>query len=257
MWVPGGRGEITPETEFVIPTKQVFVTERPFNEWMLDYHPARERLQDYADSPMRFQRGWKNIGDLLAWKLEHGFYAAFSHEVDEGIVRVFPKEICPGANIWAWGENPAPGLRKHYSGSETNLGYVEMWGGITPGFDKYHRLGAGESLSWTESMYPFIETKGLHFADEDFALAFSREKEREVTVRLCPAGDLRGLECRLVSASREKPLMQITFESAYPKAGLREFRLDKAPDDCELVVIRGGSEIVRLRPLRMGSNLHI
>ena len=246
MWAPGGRGEITIHTEFIMPTRNCYVTERPFNEWMLAYDPEGSRIQPYGDSPLRFLPGWKNIGDLLAWKLEHGFYSAFSHDEDEGIVRVFPKEKNPGCNIWAWGIDPKPETRKHFSGSETCRGYVEMWGGITRGFDEYHRLNPGETISWVEWMFPYHQTDGLHFANQDFAVTFTRFPTGEYVVKLCPSGDLRNVQCRVISTKTRESLLHVFFDSFYPKKKIPKFSFVSIEEAPELIIVRNGMEVVRM-----------
>jgi hypothetical protein len=109
---------------------------------MLGYSPDSSRLQSYDDNPMRFFRNWKFYGDLLAWKIEEGFYSAFSHEKNEGIVRIFPPDITPGCNIWTYGFEPSARTRRNFSGNENHNGYVEMWGGITQGFSNFYSLEA-------------------------------------------------------------------------------------------------------------------
>lgn len=246
MWAPGGRGEITVHTEFVMPTRQVHVTERKFNDWMLEYDPQGSRTQAYDDSPLRFLSGWKSTGDLLACELEHGFYSAFSHEEDEGVVRVFPRDATPGCNIWAWGAAPGPATRKRFSGSESCRGYVEMWGGVTHGFDEYRRLEPGEGISWVEWMYPYHGTKGLHFANRDLAITFTRRPDGEHTVRFCPSGDLTGIECRVVSAQSGETRLRIVCESLRPVKDLPEFSIDAAGEDLLLLILDDGEEVARL-----------
>ena len=246
MWTPGGRGEITPRTEFVMPTQNVYVTERRFNDWMLAYDPKRSRVQPLEDSPLRYLLGWKSTGDLLAWKLEHGFYSAFSHEEDEGIVRIFPKEINPGCNIWAWGIDPKTETRELFSGSETCLGYVEMWGGITHGFEEYYRLNPGEEMTWEEWMYPYYSTKGLHFANRDYAVTFTRQQTGEHIVRLCPSGDVRNVQCKVFSTRGEESLLHVYYDSIYPKKRLPKFTFTTSEEGLELIVIQDGVEVVRL-----------
>ncbi|MCD6564535.1 MAG: DUF5107 domain-containing protein [Bacteroidales bacterium] len=246
MWTPGGQGEVTEHTEFIMPTKQVLVTERKFNKWMLDYHSQKNKVQDYEDSPLRFLTGWKNIGDLLASKLEHGFYSAFSHDENEGIVRIFPMDKNPGCNIWAWGINPDPKTRKRFSGSEDCRGCVEMWGGITHGFDEYYQLNQDEAISWTEWMYPYNKTKGLHYANKDFAVTFTRLPGNEHILRLCPSGDLSDVECKIVSVKNNKILLHVIFDYIYPQKKLQQFTQNSSKEDLELVIVQNGREIVRL-----------
>ena len=244
MWAPGGRGEITPDTEFIIPTREVYATERRLNDWMLELDPERKRLQPYADNPMRFLKGWRRSGDLLAWKLEEGFYSAFCHEADEGIVRIFPEDINPGCNIWTWGADPSEERRLLFSGDPECRGYVEMWGGITHGFDKYHILGPGEHLRWTEWMYPYVDTRGLHHATESYAATFIREKNGKCTFRLCPAGEIHDVDVKFFSSTGVH-LMHVQYRSLYPMKKIPAFVV-KARDDDIYCEIRRGIKCVKL-----------
>jgi hypothetical protein len=246
MWAPGGQGEITVHTEFIMPTRQVYITERKFNNWMLDYHPQRSRTQYYDDSPLRFLEGWKSIGDLLAGELEHGFYSAFSHNENEGIVRVFPKDKNPGCNIWAWGINPVSKTRRRFSGSEKCRGYVEMWGGVTHGFDKYYCLNPGDVISWKEWMYPFHQTKGLHYGNKDFTVTFTRLPGGKHTLRFCPGGDLSKIECKVVSTKTKETCMHVFFDSICPMKKLPEFSLYRSREDLELIILQNSKEVIKL-----------
>ena len=246
MWVPGGQCEITEHTEFIMPTRDVYITDRKFNDWMLDYHPQRNRKQSYENSPLRFLSGWKSIGDLFACKLEHGFYSAFSHDENEGIVRVFPKDKNPGCNIWAWGINPDPKTRKRFSGSEKCRGYVEMWGGITYGFDEYYRLNPDKELSWKEWMYPYHQTKGLHYANKDFAVTFTRLPDGEHIFRLCPVGDIRDVECKILSVKNKETRLYVVFDYIYPMKKLPQFTLGTSKENLELVILQNSKEVIRL-----------
>jgi hypothetical protein len=246
MWVPGGQCEITEHTEFIMPTRDVYVTDRKFNDWMLDYHPQRNRKQSYKNSALRFLSGWKSIGDLIACKLEYGFYSAFSHDENEGIVRVFPKDKNPGCNIWAWGINPDPKTRKRFSGTEKCRGYVEMWGGITHGFDEYYRLNPDEEISWMEWMYPYHKTKGLHYANKDFAVTFTRLPDGEHIFRLCPVGDISDVECKIVSVKNKETRLHVVFDNIYPMKKLPQFTLGTSKENLELVILQNSKEVIRL-----------
>lgn len=246
MWVPGGQGEITEHTEFIIPTGHVYVTDRKFNDWMLDYHPQRNRKQSYNNSPLRFLSGWKNTGDLLACKLEHGFYSAFSHDENEGIIRVLPKDKNPGCNIWVWGVNPDPKTRQRFSGNEKCRGYVEMWGGITHGFDEYYHLNPDEKISWTEWMYPYHQTKGLHYANKDFSVTFTHLPDGEYIFRLCPVGDISDIECKIVSVKNKETRLHVVFDDIYPMKKLPQFILSTSEENLEVVILQNNKEVIRL-----------
>src|SRR5688572_9250936 len=51
MWAPGGRGEMTPETEFIVPCKVMRVADRDFNRWMLG-----DRVQEFEKNPLRWAK---------------------------------------------------------------------------------------------------------------------------------------------------------------------------------------------------------
>jgi len=168
MWAPGGRGEITDNTEFIIPSDSIIVANKNFNKWMYEYG---EKVQPYHNNPMRFMRNWKNRGDILVQKLNDGFYSAYSHDTGEGIVRVFDKDITPGVDIWTWGFNSSEKDWKIYSFTP-NKGYVEIWGGITMdyGDSSLKLIRKGEVMSWSEYMYPCYGTRGLKYANEAAAV---------------------------------------------------------------------------------------
>jgi len=249
MWVPGGKKDgLTPNTEFIIPTNDVYVTERSFNNWMLSYSQEGKRLQPYENNPMRIFKNWENSGDLLAWELEKGFYSAFCHEENEGIVRIFPVEMNSGCNIWTFGYNPTPRQRKRFSGNESHKGYVEMWGGITHGFDKYYSLEPGKSIHWTELMYPYIKTKGLHFANNDFAVSFLKVDSITYAVNLCPSGDIKKINLKVESPVSKKKYLQVFYKSAFPKKTLKGYTFTSEEEDLDLIICKKGKEIIRLKP---------
>ncbi len=179
MLAPGGRGELTPNTELVVPCAAMVVAERDFNHWMLG-----ERVQDFERNPLRWVKHWRSIGDLLATNLTHGFYGAFSHDVGEGVVRVFDPRITPGMDIWTWGYPPPPALQREYS-LQPNLGYVELWGGTVPDFsdDALRPLADGDTREWKEWLFPFHGTGGLTFANRQAAVCCElNPQSREISL---------------------------------------------------------------------------
>lgn len=176
MWAPGGGGELTPETEMVVPCTAMVVLDRDFNRWMLG-----ARVQEFERNPLRFVKHWRSIGDLLAQQLMDGFYGAFSHDANEGIVRVFDPKDTPGMDIWTWGFPPPPDRQRGFS-DVPNLGYVEMWGGTSHDFSDEARqtLAPKARRHWKEWMYAFHATGGLTYADKTVAvnLKFDREQNR-------------------------------------------------------------------------------
>ncbi|MDP6607419.1 MAG: DUF5107 domain-containing protein [Dehalococcoidia bacterium] len=184
QWAPGGRNELTDRTEFIIPTERISIEDR----WQANLGVSP---QDWATSPLRFIDGWSAMGDLMADGLADGFYSAYSHDAEEGIVRVFDPEVTPGVDVWTYGHRPT-GIPM--GSGAPNAGYVEMWGGTSRTYpDERRPLGPGESVGWTEWMYPYQGTGGLTFANRDFAVTLRVSADTgRATVALCPSGAWRG-----------------------------------------------------------------
>ncbi len=169
QWTPGGWNELTDGTEFIIPTDEILIPEK--------YRAALgPSPQHWATSPLRFIKGWdKGMGDLMAHGLREGFFGAYSHDEEEGVVRVFDKDLNPGLDVWTYGYHPKPPNGIPMGSGAPSRGYVEMWGGTSKTFpDEEHPLEPGESIEWTEWMAPFQLTGGLTTADKDFAVRFVR-----------------------------------------------------------------------------------
>jgi hypothetical protein len=204
QWTPGGRNELTDNTEFIIPTERILIPER-FRDNL------GESPQEWRSSPLRFIGGWDGgWGDLIADGLEHGFYGAYSHDAEEGVVRVFDKDINPGVDVWTYGYKPrSPRGIPMGSGSE-NDGYVEMWGGTSKHYpDERRPILPGETIAWTEWMYPFHGTGGLSYATEHVAVLVERELESaELTLGFFTTGRFPGVSA-LVTAGTDTLLTEI------------------------------------------------
>gem|GEM_PF-1992204 len=178
QWTPGGRNELTDNTEFIIPTESILIPER-FRDNL------GESPQDWETSALRFISGWDGgWGDLMADGIEHGFYGAYSHDFDEGVIRVFDKDINPGVDIWTYGFKPRSPRGIPMGSGKENDGYVEMWGGTSKLYpDERRPIAPGESIAWTEWMYALHGTGGLSYANEDVALCVDANGENsEMTV---------------------------------------------------------------------------
>lgn len=210
MLAPGGRGEVTANTELVIPCESMLVPDRDFNQWMLG-----ERVQDFERNPLRWVKHWRSIGDLLATNLTHGFYGAFSHDTNEGVARVFDPQVTPGMDIWTWGYPPPPSRQREYC-LEPNLGYVELWGGTVRDFSDaaLRPLKAGGSLEWKEWMFPFHGIGGLTFAN------------REVALRCELDGETRKLKLGVFAV---QPLPGVTVEVSCGRQVMFSQRTDLKP----------------------------
>ena len=199
QWTPGGHNELTDNTEFIIPTDRILIAK----DWQKN---MGESPQDWVGNKFRFIKGWARHGDLMADGIRHGFYSAYSHDEQEGMVRVFDKDKTPGVDIWTYGYHPREVPIPMGSGA-TNKGYAEMWGGTSKLYgDDLTPLAPGATIAWTEWMYPYQKTGGLTFADRELAVHFvADESGRTANVGLCPSGPWQGDVELVVEAPTPSP----------------------------------------------------
>jgi hypothetical protein len=205
QWTPGGWNELTDNTEFIIPTDQIIISEK----YRAALGPSPQR---WAASPLRFIKGWdKGMGDLMADGLKEGFFGAYSHDEEEGVIRVFDKNLNPGLDVWTYGYHPEPPYQIPMGSGAPSRGYVEMWGGTSKTFpDERHPLAPGASIEWTEWMASFQLTGGLTTADRDFALCFLPKVgvaervagEGRARMAICPAREFEDLRLRLIAGDQ-------------------------------------------------------
>lgn len=213
QWTPGGKNELTDDTEFIIPTERILIEER----WQKNMGPSP---QEWAGNRLRSIRGWEKMGDLMADGLYAGFYSAYSHDEEEGVVRVFDPEDTPGVDIWTYGYHTT---QIPMGSGAPNKGYAEMWGGTSRIYpDERKPLAPGGSVRWKEWMYPYQGTGGLTFADRELAVNFKVAPQRkQAAVGICPSGVWKG-----TAELWELPL----DEEQRGERRLRSWSLDLGPD---------------------------
>ena len=197
QWAPGGRNGLTDNTEFIIPTERVLIPER-FRDNL------GESPQEWRSSPLRFISGWAGgWGDLMADGLAHGFYGAYSHDEEEGVVRVFDKEKTPGVDIWTYGYQPRFPRGIPMGSGRENDGYVEMWGGTSKLYpDERRPIPPGETIEWTEWMYAFHGTGGLSYANEDVAFYVEQDQvTRQMALGISATSVFRGVHVLVLAGA--------------------------------------------------------
>lgn len=185
---PGGTNQLTDNSEFYVPTEEIFVAKR----WKQNLGPL---TQAWKTSPLRFIKNWVNgtkMGDFTAKNMTQGFFGTYSHDKDEGVVRVFDIEKTPGLDTWTYGFHPNHTVPMG-SGKNSN-GYAEMWGGNVRNFpDERASLDANSTVTWVEYVYPIHGTDGISCANHRFTsyAAMDVKKNRsnatfEINLNLCP-----------------------------------------------------------------------
>jgi hypothetical protein len=236
QWTPGGHNELTDSTEFIIPTDRILIEER----WQPNLGPSP---QAWAGNPLRFISGWRAMGDIMADSLRAGFYSAYSHQDEEGIVRVFDPAQTPGVDLWTYGYRTT---QIPMGSGAPCKGYAEMWGGTSRLYPHQRQpLGPGERVQWQEWIYPYQGTGGLTYADRTLAVNFRvLNAERKVVVGICPSGRWQGT-MELWSASSISEAAASSWQRTWsvnldPAQSLRgQFRLDNTvADPCRQLSLR-------------------
>lgn len=172
-----GNGN-TPALRIVLPTDKVAVHSTddaglPAPKEIVSWPVYRGRdLSTYGT--------WEGyFGFFSSPQAEQGFMGAYDPGVDEGLVRVFPPSLAPGAKVFG----PAtldPALWTDDGGN-----YVELWGGATPTFWDYGTLNPGEALTWEERWYAVSGIGGYRYANDRLAINATEENG---TLRIAIAG---------------------------------------------------------------------
>ena len=236
MWTPGGRNELTDRTEFILPTARILVEER----WQKNLGPSP---QPWPGNPLRFIENWK-IGDIMADGLEAGFYGVYSHDAEEGVVRIFDPIKNPGVDIWTYGYRPE---NIPMGSGAPNKGYVEIWGGTVKHFpNELGSIAAGEVLQWTEWIYPFQKTAGVSHAGTGGvgSLDFSVESQT-VEVLVCPTGALDSTILELRSSGLTVVREKVSMSPEVPYRGTFKVDSQAIRDGLTVVLSQDGNEYLR------------
>ncbi len=159
-----GARNVSPATEFFVPTPRVFI-----HSTGNAFVPAQGVPRAMAQSPSD-PIGWPHIGGrdlsryqnwsdylgVFAAALQADYVGAYNHTTELGIARVFPRARAPGVKLFAFG--PDFGGRKLFADDGSD--YFELWGGLNRTFfkDDDVRLEAGEAREWEETWIPFHAT---------------------------------------------------------------------------------------------------
>lgn len=161
---------VSPDTEFILPTTQVFVHSTG-NDFIPRESLPSETVQSPA-TPMPWSlvagrdlsryKNWRDYLGVFVPAPAFNWMGAYDHASELGIARVFPHERVPGVKLFAFG--PQFGGRAVFTDDDSD--YFELWGGLPRTFfrDDDVTLAAGEAREWEESWIPFARTGGLSAA---------------------------------------------------------------------------------------------
>ena len=187
MLAPGGHNRPSPALHFILPTGEVTV------------HSTGDPDLPAAGQPMSWPiYGGRDLSRLANWRqylgvfarpaLRSGFMGVYDTAADEGLVRIFPPDVMPGAKLFGLGGSD-PIAPTNYTDDQS--AYVEMHGGLAPTFDDTARLGADGALYWEETWYPVAGIGDVVFADATGALNVQKT-DAGVQVGFYPVGYVHG-----------------------------------------------------------------
>lgn len=240
MWAPGGANELTDNTEFIIPTERILIEER----WQANMGPSP---QVWPGNPLRFIANWAKMGDLMADGLSGGFFSAYSHDAEEGVVRVFDPLKNPGFDMWTYGFHPTD---IPMGSGAPNKGYAEMWGGTVATFpDEVRPLGPDASLTWTEWMYPYQKTGGLSFANQVLAANCQvSDSGDSLYLAVCPARPLQDASVEIRNNGTVVLRQSLAASPDHPFSTRLELVRGARADGLLVILREGQREIGRFRP---------
>ncbi len=150
MAAPGGTNHPTGQLHFVLPADRVIVHSR--GDASLSAAGQVMAWPIFHGRDMSLLGNWREWLGVFAYPhAQEDFVAVYERGLDEGLVRVFPRQATPGVKVFGLGfaQPIAPEL---YTDGDSS--YVKMHGGVAPTFGDQAELAASDVMSWRESWFP-------------------------------------------------------------------------------------------------------
>jgi hypothetical protein len=169
MLSPGGTNDPSDQSQFIYPTDQMTVHSRDENWIGLPGPGEGFAWPIQQDRDLSVLGNWPYYLGCFERPVATGdFVGLYDHQVEEGIVRIFPSEVARGAKAFSFGYGE--GALPPSLWTDDVSSYLEIHGGVAPTFDDYATLLAGEQLTWTEHWYPVKDIGGVVYANRQAAL---------------------------------------------------------------------------------------
>lgn len=242
---------VSPDTEFVLPTHQVFVHTTGDSFIPSEYIPGDHPQAPVMPMPwpvvgghdLSMYSGWDTYLGVFVPSPISDFAGAYSHTAELGIARVFPKETAPGVKLFGLGPNTT--FRDSFTDDDSD--YFELWGGLNRTFFASDNvtLAAGEAREWDEEWIPFAQTGGMTAATRNAVINLTVDTDSNVEVSaVATMRDTRGVLV-LERDGTEVQHWDVTLNPGNPfhaqvKAGPGTFKLRLVDEDAEVLVESGG-----------------
>ena len=237
MLAPGPANRVGPDLRFLFPGSQMQV-----------HSTGEDDLPGQGDTFAWPVYNGRDVSRLGTWRHWLGFFAypqaqadwaaVYDTSVDEGVVRIFPRQQAPGLKGF--------GLGDIWSGNYTDddSSYVELQGGIAPTFWDSVRFEPGGSLQWRETWYPVAGIGGVTAADSNGATHLTRENDG-LRLRLFSVKTRSG-EIIVSNAQGEILRQAVTIDPAHPFDVL--LPTDQTPISFQLLSAAGLWQFDNLHP---------
>lgn len=242
---------VSPDTEFVLPTHQVFVHTTGDSFIPPENIPGNHPQAPVTPMPwsvvagheLSMYSGWDTYLGVFVPSPISDFAGAYSHTAELGIARVFPKATAPGVKLFGLGPNTT--FRDSFTDDDSD--YFELWGGLPRTFfaNDDVALAPGEAREWDEEWIPFAQTGGVTAATRKAVLNLTVETDSNVAVSaVATMRDTRGVLV-LERNGAEIHRWNVTLNPGNPfhaqvKAGAGTFQLRLVDEDGTVLAESGG-----------------
>ena len=237
MLAPGPTNRVGPDLRFLFPGSQMRV-----------HSTGEDDLPGEGDTFDWPVYNGRDVSRLGTWRHWLGFFvhpqaqadwaAVYDTSVDEGVVRIFPRQQTPGLKGFGLGDI-WPG---NYTDDDSS--YVELQGGIAPTFWDTVHFESGASRQWREIWYPVAGIGGITAADRNGAVHLTRENDG-LRLRIFSTRTRSG---ELVASNAQGEIIRITItiDPAHPFDTL--LPTDQAPINSQLLSTDGVWQMDNLFP---------
>ncbi|WP_370615182.1 DUF5107 domain-containing protein [Mumia qirimensis] len=169
---PGAPSDAgSPTMEIVSPVS--VIQRESWYPWMDDVekpaNPAtpgdRYKVLDKLKKMVNWNRDGIAYGQGLKDNPQGDWWGVINQENGEGVVRVGDNDVTPGMKFWEWGFANSFDTNIFKNGSSARP-YIELWAGVSNKFFEAKTIGAGETISWTESYLPTMDLANVTNANE-------------------------------------------------------------------------------------------
>ncbi len=169
MVAPGPANTLGSSFQFIYPIKQAVVHSTSDPDLPAPYKVFSWPL--YKGRDFSYPTNWRGWVGFFAYpRAKQSWAAVYDHNVNEGLVRLFPPTIVPGLKGFGFGNAISPS-----EWTDDGSTYAEVHGGIAPTFRDWKPLSPHSVLEWTETWYPIWQLGSITSADERGAWSLSIE----------------------------------------------------------------------------------